>query len=63
MSGLIRVFAWLLALGLAALPVVAVLNGWMAPDRWPIRHLQVTAEYQRVSAEQVPRHGSQPREV
>lgn len=53
MSGLIRVFAWLLALGLAALPVVAVLNGWMAPDRWPIRHLQVTAEYQRVSAEQI----------
>ena len=53
MSGLIRIFAWVLALGLAALPVVAVLNGWMAPDRWPVRHLQVTAEYQRVSADQI----------
>lgn len=53
MSGLVRIFAWLLALALAALPVVAVLNGWMAPDRWPIRNLQVTAEYQRVSAEQI----------
>ncbi len=53
MSGLIRVFAWLLALAVVTLPLVAVLNGWMAPDRWPIRHLQVTAEYQRVSAEQI----------
>lgn len=53
MSGLIRIIAWLLALAVVALPLVAVLNGWMAPDRWPIRHLQVTAEYQRVSAEQI----------
>lgn len=53
MSGLIRVLAWLMALAVVALPVVAVLNGWMAPDRWPIRRLQVTAEYQRVSAEQI----------
>ncbi len=53
MTGLARLFAWILALGVVALPLVAVLNGWMAPQRWPIRHLQVTAEYQRVSAEQV----------
>lgn len=53
MSGLIRIVAWLLALAVVTLPVVAVLNGWMAPDRWPIRHLQLTAEYQRVSADQI----------
>ncbi|MCX7556492.1 cell division protein FtsQ/DivIB [Xanthomonadaceae bacterium JHOS43] len=53
MSGLIRIIAWFLALGVVALPLIAVLNGWMAPDRWPIRHLQVTAEYQRVSVEQI----------
>ena len=53
MSGLIRIIAWLLALAVVTLPVVAVLKGWMAPDHWPIRHLQVTAEYQRVSAEQI----------
>ncbi len=53
MSSLIRILAWVLALAVVALPLVAVLNGWMAPDRWPIRHLQVTAEYQRISAEQI----------
>ena len=53
MTRLTRLLAWMLALGVVALPLVAVLNGWMAPQRWPIRHLQVTAEYQRVSAEQV----------
>ena len=53
MTRLARLFAWLLALGVVALPLVAVLNGWMAPQRWPLRQLQVTAEYQRVSAEQV----------
>ena len=53
MSVLIRIVAWVLALAVVTLPVVAVLNGWMAPDRWPIRHLQVTAEYQRVSVEQI----------
>ena len=53
MSGPLRLLAWLLALVVVALPLVAVLNGWMAPQRWPIRHLSVTAEYQRVSVEQV----------
>lgn len=53
MTRLARVLAWVLALGVVMAPLVAVLNGWMAPQRWPIRHLQVTAEYQRVSAEEV----------
>jgi cell division protein FtsQ len=33
--------------------VVAILNGWLAADRWPMQRLRLTAEYQRVSAEQV----------
>lgn len=53
MSVLLRLAAWGLALGLALLPVVAVLNGWLAADRWPIEQLRIHAEYRRVSAEQV----------
>ncbi len=53
MNALVRLFAWLLALVVVALPVVAVLNGWLAADHWPIRRLLVTAEYQRVNADQV----------
>ena len=41
------------AIALVALPVVAVLNGWIAGDRWPLRRLEVTGPFQRVSAEQV----------
>lgn len=53
MNGLLRVLAWVVALGLVALPVVAVLEGWMARDRWPVTRLVLTAEYRRVSADQV----------
>lgn len=53
MNALVRALAWLIALTLVALPVVAVVNGWFASDRWPIQRLQLTAEFQRVSAEQV----------
>jgi cell division protein FtsQ len=52
-NGLIRIFAWTLALALVLLPVVAVLNGWFAFDRWPIERLRLTAEFERVSADQV----------
>ncbi|GIX35876.1 MAG: cell division protein FtsQ [Lysobacteraceae bacterium] len=55
MSALLRVGAWLLAFGLLLLPVVAVLNGWLAADRWPIEKLRLHAEYRRVDAEQVRR--------
>lgn len=44
----IRVGAWVIALALVALPVVGVLEGWFAVDRWPIRQLQVEAPYQHV---------------
>jgi cell division protein FtsQ len=53
MNGAIRLLAWTLALLLVALPLVAVVNGWVAADHWPIQRLRLTAEYQRVSAEQV----------
>lgn len=53
MNGAIRFLAWMLALVVVALPVVAVLNGWIAAERWPIQRLRLTAEYERVSAEQV----------
>ncbi len=53
MNVLVRLLAWVLAIALVALPVVAVLNGWIAGDRWPLRRLEVTGPFQRVSAEQV----------
>lgn len=48
-----RVVAWAVAVVLIALPVVGVLQGWFAVDRWPIRNLQVQAEYKHVSAAQI----------
>lgn len=45
--------AWLIALTLVVLPVIGVLEGWFAADRWPVRYLQVEAEYAHVSAEQI----------
>lgn len=52
---LFRLLAWAFALTLLALPVVGVLNGSFASDRWPLRHLELNAELRRVSAEQIQR--------
>ena len=49
----LKLAAWAIALGLVALPVVGVMNGWFASDRWPFRQLKVDAEFQRINAEQV----------
>lgn len=49
----LRLAAWTIALGLVALPVVGVVNGWFASDRWPFRQLKVDAEFKRINAEQV----------
>jgi cell division protein FtsQ len=49
----LKLTAWAIALGLVALPVVGVMNGWFASDRWPFRQLKVDAEFQRINAEQV----------
>lgn len=53
MNAVIRLAVWALAIALVALPVVAVLNGWIAGDRWPMRRLLLTAEFERVGDEQV----------
>jgi cell division protein FtsQ len=48
-----KLVAWLAALALIALPVVGVVNGWFAADRWPFRQVRVEAGFARVTAEQV----------
>lgn len=45
-----RVIAWLIAIALIALPIVGVLQGWFAVDRWPVRQLRVQAVFNHVSA-------------
>jgi len=49
----LRILAWLLALALVALPVVAVLSGWVGAERWPLSRLRVTGDFKRVPAEQL----------
>jgi cell division protein FtsQ len=49
----LKSIAWAIALTLVALPVIGVLNGWFAADRWPVRYLRVDAEFNHVSAEQI----------
>ena len=50
---LLKSLAWAIALTLVLLPVIGVLNGWFAADRWPVRYLRVDAEFNHVSAEQI----------
>ena len=44
----LQVSAWALAVALVVLPVVAVVNGWIGGDRWPLRTLRVNDDLQRV---------------
>lgn len=53
MKGSLRPVAWCLAIALVVLPVVGVLRGWFAADRWPVTRLTVQAEFKHVQAEQV----------
>lgn len=53
MSALLRIMAWALALALVALPVVAVVNGWIGAERWPLRTLRLQGELQRVDAQRL----------
>lgn len=53
MTPLLRILAWALAIALTALPIVAVVNGWYATERWPLQRLVLTAEFRHVSAAQV----------
>jgi cell division protein FtsQ len=49
----LRLTAWSIALTLVALPLVGLVNGWFAADRWPVRKLEMQAEFANVSAEQI----------
>lgn len=53
MNAALRILAWTLAVVLVALPVVAVLNGWIAGDRWPMRTLAVNGEFRQVDEKAV----------
>jgi cell division protein FtsQ len=49
MSGtVLRVAAWTLAVGLVVAPVVAVVQGWVGAERWPLRTLRVNGELHQV---------------
>ena len=48
MNALLRLLGWTLAVALVALPVVAVLNGWVGQDRWPLTTLRATGQFDRV---------------
>lgn len=49
----LRVFAWTLALALVALPVVAVLQGWIGTERWPLRVLRINDGLEQVDVARV----------
>ena len=53
MKPALRSLAWLLALALLALPVVAVVEGWMGGQHWPLRTLRVQGELVRVDRAQL----------
>ena len=48
MSAMLRLLAWILAVALVLLPVVAVVNGWVAGAQFPLRTLRVQGALQRV---------------
>ena len=48
-----RLLLGLLVLAILATPVVAVLNGWVGGQHWPMKRLQVSAPFAFVSQEQV----------
>jgi cell division protein FtsQ len=52
---MLRLAAWLIAVALVALPVVAVLHGWIGADRWPLTHLRATGRFERVDPALVQR--------
>jgi cell division protein FtsQ len=50
MKGAFRLIAWCLAIALVALPVVGVLQGWFAANRWPVTQMTVQAPFKHVTA-------------
>jgi cell division protein FtsQ len=45
---MLRLLAWILAVALVLLPVVAVVNGWVGGAQFPLRTLRVQGQLQRV---------------
>jgi len=52
-NALLRILAWTLAVALVLLPVVALLNGWVASERWPLRTLRVQGALHNVDEQQL----------
>ena len=48
MNALLRLLGWTLAVALVALPLVAVLNGWIGAGHWPLTTLRATGQFDRV---------------
>ncbi|MDQ3269843.1 MAG: cell division protein FtsQ/DivIB [Pseudomonadota bacterium] len=55
MNAMLRLVAWMLAVALVALPVVAVLNGWIGRDHWPLTKLRITGQFERVDERGIQR--------
>jgi cell division protein FtsQ len=53
MNAALRIITWLLAIALVVLPVVAVMNGWIGAERWPLTKLRVHGEFKRVDPAQL----------
>lgn len=53
MIALLRLLGWLLALALVAMPVVAVLNGWVGAQQWPLTRLRATGDFEHVDPAQL----------
>ena len=53
MSAMLRLLAWVFAVALVALPVVAVVNGWVGANQFPLRTLRVQGTLQRVDEAQL----------
>ncbi|MDQ3288136.1 MAG: cell division protein FtsQ/DivIB [Pseudomonadota bacterium] len=55
MNAMLRLIAWMLAVALVVLPVVAVLNGWVGRDHWPLTKLRITGTFERVDEHAIRR--------
>lgn len=55
MNPVVRLATWVIALALVALPVVAVLRGWIGAEHWPLTRLRATGEFVRVDAAELQR--------
>ncbi|PJJ98803.1 cell division protein FtsQ [Lysobacteraceae bacterium NML75-0749] len=53
MSALTRILGIVLAIAVIALPVVAVMQGWLGAERFALTRLQVTSEFRHVNAAQL----------